>query len=519
LSTEQIEDCLTGGTAMAVRPPRLAEPALFRTDAYIAGEWYSGDAPRIEVRNPADDSVVGTVPRLGFVETETAINAAASAFPAWRDMLAKDRARVLRRWSELIRAHEADLALIMTLEQGKPLREATAEIRYGASFLDWFADDASRMYGETIPSHLAGSRLFTIREPVGVAAAITPWNFPSAMITRKVGAALAAGCPIVLRPADETPHSGLALAWLAEQAGVPAGVFSVVTGDAEEIALALTSSDTVRVFSFTGSTQVGRLLLAQCAPTVKRVNLELGGNAPFIVFPDADLEQAVQDAVAAKFVTSGQDCVAVNRIFVHESLFEPFVDRFVGRVAGLRVGEGLGDDVDVGPLIHDRALDRLEGLVESTIRDGARVLIGGSRHALGGRFFEPTVLVDVNDEHAIMTDEVFGPVVGITSFATEDEVVSRANATVYGLAAYVYARDSSVLFRVAEQLEFGMVALNTPTFTGAPIPFGGRKQSGLGREGSRHGLEEYTELKYVCLGGGAESSTPSQTTTPVLELA
>ncbi|MEO3435514.1 NAD-dependent succinate-semialdehyde dehydrogenase [Inquilinus sp. CAU 1745] len=481
---------------------RLSRPDLFRQSAFLAGEWVDGpkDAA-VAVTDPATGATIGHVPGLGAPETERAIAAAAEAYGPWRRLLAKERAAILRRWGDLMLAHKEDLAVLMTLEQGKPIDESRGEIDYAASFLEWFGEEAKRLYGDTIPSHLSGSRMSVTREPVGVTAAITPWNFPSAMITRKAGAALAAGCPMIVRPASETPFSALALAVLAVEAGVPEGVFSVLTGPARAIAGTLTASPVVRKISFTGSTEVGRILLAQSAETVKKVSMELGGHAPFLAFDDSDLEAAVAGAVAAKFATTGQDCLAVNRLYVQDGIHDAFVARFADAVAALKVGPGLDPSVDQGPLMSESAVAKCEAHVADALAKGAKAIVGGKRHELGGTFFQPTVLTAVTEDMAIANEETFGPVAPILRFTDEAEGIARANDTVYGLAAYAYSRDVARVLRVSEALEYGMVGINTPKFTGAPIPFGGVKQSGLGREGSRHGLDDYTELKYVCIGG------------------
>ena len=480
----------------------LSRPDLLRDRAFVGGIWCDAeDGRRLAVTNPADGALIGTVPEMGGRETEAAIAAAERAFPAWRALAAMQRGAILRRWAELMLRHKADLARIMTLEQGKPLAESAGEIDYAASFLDWFGEEAKRAYGETIPSHLPGATLMVVREPVGVAAAITPWNFPSAMITRKAGAALAAGCTMVVRPASETPFSALALAVLAEEAGIPAGVLSIVTGDPVAIGKVLTGSATVKALSFTGSTEVGRKLLRASADTVKKMSLELGGHAPFIVLEDADLDAAVRGAMAAKFATSGQDCLAANRIYVPARLHDAFADRFAAATAALKVGPGLEPGVEIGPLMSEEAVKKCEAHVADAVTKGARVLAGGVRHARGGTFFTPTVLAEVTDAMLIAREETFGPVAALLRYENEAEVIARANATIYGLAAYVYGSGLRNLMRVAGALDYGMVAVNTATFTGAPIPFGGTKQSGLGREGSRHGLDDYSELKYVCLGG------------------
>jgi succinate-semialdehyde dehydrogenase / glutarate-semialdehyde dehydrogenase len=500
----------TGGLAAKAEVTGLATPLadgferpdLLRDRAYVGGAWCdAGDGRRLAVTDPAAGSLLGTVPDMGEREALRAVEAAAGAFPAWRATPARERGAILRRWAGLMLRHKEDLARIMTLEQGKPLAESRGEIDYAASFLDWFGEEAKRLYGETIPSHLPGSALMVVREPVGVAAAITPWNFPSAMITRKAGAALATGCTMVVRPASETPFSALALAALAEEAGVPAGVLSVVTGDPVAIGDVLTGSPVVKALSFTGSTEVGRKLLRQCANTVKKVLLELGGHAPFILLEDADLDGAVKGAIGAKFATSGQDCLAANRIYVPSRLHDAFARRFAAATAALKVGPGLEPGVEIGPLMHEKAVRKCEAHVADAVAKGARVLVGGARHELGGTFFAPTVLADITDDMLIAREETFGPVAALMRYEDEAEVVARANATIYGLAAYVYGSGLRRVMRVAGALDYGMVAVNTPKFTGAPVPFGGTKQSGLGREGSRHGTDDYIELKYFCLGG------------------
>jgi aspartate-semialdehyde dehydrogenase len=479
---------------------RLADARLFREQAYVGGRWTAARNGRVTgVTNPATGERLGVVPALGAAETEAAIAAAAEAFPAWRRKLPQERAALLRRWYELMLDAREDLALLMTLEQGKPLAEARGEIDYAASFIEWFAEEAKRVNVEGITPHLPGRQMSVRREPIGVVAAVTPWNFPSAMITRKAAAALAAGCPMVVRPASETPYSSLALAELADRAGIPAGVFSVVTGPAQPIVDALLASPTVRALSFTGSTEIGRRLLEGGAATIKRMSMELGGHAPMLIFPEVDLDHAVTGAIAAKFQTSGQDCLAANRIYVHSSIYEPFVERFARRAAGLRVGNGLDEGVEIGPLMHERALAKCEAHFLDARGRGGRILAGGRPHALGGSFFEPAVIADASEDMLIAHEETFGPVAAVFRFEDESEVIERANATIYGLAAYVWSNDLSRVARVTDALEYGMVAVNCVKMTGAPIPFGGVKQSGLGREGSRHGLEEFTELKYVCI--------------------
>ncbi len=479
----------------------LRDPRLLREFAYIDGKWCAAtDGAVCPVDNPADGQRLGQVPDLGRDEIRQAIAAAGRALRHWRRLPARERSRCLQAWYRLILDNKEDLARLMTLEQGKPLAEARGEIDYAASFVDWFAAEAERSYGDTIPSHLPGRRLFTVREPVGVVAVVTPWNFPCAMITRKAAAALAAGCTLVVRPATETPFSALALAELAERAGFPAGVFSVLTGDGATIGGELCANPMVRAVSFTGSTEVGRKLLAQGAGTVKRMSMELGGHAPFIVFADAELDAAVAGAIAAKFQTTGQDCLAANRIYVHESCYQDFLERFAKAAAALKVGPGLEPGIDQGPLIDQRALHKVESQVADALAHGARLLTGGHRHALGGLFYQPTVLADVTPAMSIYYEETFGPVAAVLPFSDERSVLEQANDTEYGLAAYIYARDSDRIWNAVDGLEYGMVAVNTAKMTGAPIPFGGVKQSGLGREGSRHGLDEFTELKYVCLG-------------------
>lgn len=478
----------------------LNAPHLLREQAYINGQWIDSEKT-ITVTNPADHSVLGSIPNLGATETTEAINAAENAFPAWSAMLAKDRAKILRRWSDLMLEHKDDLALIMTLEQGKPLSESYGEIDYAAAFFEWFGEEGKRAYGDTIPPHLDGSKMLVNKKPVGVTAAITPWNFPSAMITRKTGAALAAGCTMVVRPASETPYSALALAVLAEEAGVPAGVFSIVTGDAAAIGNTLCENKTVRKISFTGSTEIGRLLLEQSAPSVKRLSMELGGHAPFIAFDDCDLASAVTGAIGAKFATTGQDCLAVNRLYVHEDIYNEFTARFVRETQALKLGNGLEDGVDLGPLMSEKAIAKCREHVQDALDKGAKLLCGGDiDESKGPLFFKATVLGDVTPDMKIYHEETFGPVAPLIKFSDEQDVVTAANETIYGLAAYVYSDNIRRCHRVSDALEYGMVGVNTPKFTGASIPFGGVKQSGIGREGGHQGLDDYMETQYVCLG-------------------
>ena len=480
----------------------LKDPSLLRSDAFIDGAWCAADdGATVDIRNPADGSIVGTVPVMRGGETRRAIEAAARALPEWSKRTAKERATVLRRFAEAMIANADDLAIIMTSEQGKPLAEARGEIGYAASFLEWFAEEGKRVYGEIIPTFRADARLMVLRQPVGVAAAITPWNFPAAMITRKLGPALAAGCTFVCKPAPQTPFSALALAELGRRAGLPDGVLNIVTGDAQAIGGELTGNPLVRKFSFTGSTAVGKTLLAQCAGTVKKVSLELGGNAPFIVFEDADLEAAVQGVMASKYRNTGQTCVCANRLFVHTSVYDEFAARLVTAVSALRVGAGLSGPTDQGPLIDERALAKVEAHVADAVAQGARIASGGRRHALGGNFYEPTVLLDVTPGMRVAREETFGPVAPLIRFTDEAEVLRLANDTAAGLAAYFFTRDLARSWRVQEALEYGLIGVNTGLFSTEVAPFGGVKESGLGREGSRHGIDDYTELKYVCVGG------------------
>lgn len=479
----------------------LTQPSLLRTQAYVGGRWENALSGRtFPVYNPATGEVLAEVADCAQTDTERAIAAAEAAYPAWRAKTAAQRANLLWRWYELILEHAEDLALLMTLEQGKPLAEARGEVRYGASFVEWFAEEARRAYGDIIPPHGPRMRLLVFKEPVGVVAAITPWNFPNAMITRKVAPALAAGCTVVVKPSEETPLSALALAELAERAGFPAGVLNVVTGmDADAIGQALTQSPAVRKLSFTGSTAVGKLLMRRCADTVKKISLELGGNAPFIVFDDADVDAAVEGAMASKFRNTGQTCICANRLFVQRAVYEPFVEKFAQAVRSQKVGSGLEAGVTVGPLINQRAVEKVERLLGDAVAKGACILTGGARRE--GAFFEPTVVGDVRPGMALLEEEIFGPVAPVIAFDTEEEVIRMANNTIYGLAAYFYGRDVGRIFRVADALEYGMIGVNTGILGTAVAPFGGMKQSGIGREGSRYGLEEFLEIKYVCLAG------------------
>jgi succinate-semialdehyde dehydrogenase/glutarate-semialdehyde dehydrogenase len=481
---------------------QLKDSSLLRQHGFIHGEWRSArSGATIAIRNPANGTVVGEVPVMGATETREAIDAAAKAMPAWAKRTAKERAVILRRFAELMLANADDLAIIMTSEQGKPLAEAKGEVAYAASFLEWFAEEGKRVYGDVIPTFRADARLLVLRQPVGVAAAITPWNFPAAMITRKLGPALAAGCSFVCKPAPQTPFSALALAELGRRAGLPPGVFNVVTGDAEQIGGELTSNPLVRKLSFTGSTAVGKKLIAACAGTVKKVSMELGGNAPFIVFDDADLDAAVQGLMASKYRNTGQTCVCANRVYVQDGVYEAFAAKLAVAVAGLRVGDGLAGPTDQGPLIDERALAKVQAHIADAVSQGARIAAGGKPHALGGTFFEPTILLDVTPGMRVSREETFGPVAPLFRFHNEAEAIQLANDTEFGLAAYFFTRDLARSWRVQEALEYGLVGVNTGLISTEVAPFGGMKESGLGREGSRYGIDEYTEMKYVCVGG------------------
>ena len=481
---------------------KLTRPDLLRTQCYLAGQWRDADnGAAADVTNPATGEVIARVPLMGAAETRRAIEAARAAQKSWAARTAKERSIVLRKWYALMMAHQEDLARILTAEMGKPLAEARGEIAYGASFIEWFADEARRVYGETIPSHAADKRLLVIKQPIGVAAAITPWNFPNAMITRKVGPALAAGCAMVIKPALETPLSALALAALADEAGLPAGLMSVLTGDSRAIGGELTANPTVTKLSFTGSTEVGRILMRQCSDTIKKLSLELGGNAPFIVFDDADLDAAVEGAIISKFRNAGQTCVCANRLFVQAGIYDAFAEKLARRVETLKVGNGMDDGIHQGPLINEEAVAKVEDHVFDVLSGGGKLLTGGKRHDLGGTYYVPTVLTGVTADMKIFREETFGPVAPLIKFADEAEVIELANRTEFGLASYFFSRDIGRVWRVAEALDYGMVGVNTGLISTAEAPFGGVKQSGLGREGSHHGIEEYLEVKYICLGG------------------
>ena len=482
-------------------PLALRDPSLLKNLCLIDGQWLAADdGSRIDVHNPATGEAVGHVPRMGEAETQRAIAAAERAFALWKQQTAEARARLLHRWFELMMENQEDLALIMTSEQGKPLAESRGEIAYAASYVQWFAEEARRIYGSTVPAPWADKRIIVTKEPVGVCAAITPWNFPAAMITRKVAPALAAGCTIIVKPAQQTPLSALAMAELAQRAGIPEGVFSVITGSSRAIGGVLTASMAVRKLTFTGSTEVGRVLAEQCAPTLKKMSLELGGNAPFIVFDDADLDAAVEGAMASKYRNTGQTCVCANRLLVQDSVYDAFMARLKVAVQALKVGNGLEAGVGQGPLIDQAAVDKVEELVADAVKNGAEVVLGGKRHALGGTFYEPTILAHATDRMRIAREEVFGPVAPVFRFKTEEEAIRMANDTEYGLAAYFYARDVGRVWRVGEALEYGMVGINSGIISTAVAPFGGVKQSGMGREGGAAGIEEYLSTKYLCMG-------------------
>ncbi|MBD0903477.1 NADP-dependent succinate-semialdehyde dehydrogenase [Klebsiella grimontii] len=480
---------------------QLNDPTLFRQQAMINGRWRDASGKEtLAVTNPANGQPLGNVPKMGAGETREAIDAAARALPAWRALTAKERSSILRRWFELMMEHQDDLARLMTLEQGKPLAEAKGEISYAASFIEWFAEEGKRIYGDTIPGHQADKRLLVIKQPIGVTAAITPWNFPSAMITRKAGPALAAGCTMVLKPASQTPFSALALAELANRAGIPEGVFNVVTGSASEVGGELTGNPLVRKLSFTGSTEIGRQLMEQCAKDIKKVSLELGGNAPFIVFDDADLDKAVEGALASKFRNAGQTCVCANRLYVQDSVYDRFAEKLQQAVSKLQIGDGLQPNVTIGPLIDEKAIAKLQEHIADALGKGAQVVTGGKVHELGGNFFQPTILVDVPGDAKVAKEETFGPLAPLFRFKDEADVIAQANDTEFGLAAYFYARDLGRVFRVGEALEYGIIGINTGLISTEVAPFGGVKSSGLGREGSKYGIEDYLEIKYMCIG-------------------
>ncbi|HID4046036.1 TPA: NADP-dependent succinate-semialdehyde dehydrogenase [Pluralibacter gergoviae] len=480
---------------------QLDDTTLFRQQALIDGRWRDAAAGEvISVTNPANGEKLGSVPKMGADETREAIEAANRALPAWRALTAKERANILRRWFNLIVEHQDDLARMMTQEQGKPLTEAKGEINYAASFIEWFAEEAKRVYGDTIPGHQADKRLIVIKQPIGVTAAITPWNFPAAMITRKAGPALAAGCTMVLKPASQTPFSALALAELANRAGVPAGVFNVVTGSASDVGGELTGNPLVRKLSFTGSTEIGRQLMEQCAKDIKKVSLELGGNAPFIVFDDADLDKAVEGALASKFRNAGQTCVCANRLYVQDGVYDRFAEKLKQAVEKLHIGDGMQPGVTTGPMIDEKAVAKVEEHIADALEKGGRIITGGKPHQLGGNFFQPTIMVDVPKSAKVAKEETFGPLAPLFRFKDEEDVIAQANDTEFGLAAYFYARNLSRVFRVGEALEYGIVGINTGIISNEVAPFGGIKASGLGREGSKYGIEDYLEIKYMCIG-------------------
>ncbi len=481
---------------------QLNDPSLLRQQCYIDGAWVDADSGEtLTVSNPVDGGTLGTVPKLGADETRRAIEAAGAAYPAWRAKTAKERAAILRKWYELMIENQEDLAVIMTSEQGKPVAESRGEIVYAAAFVEWFAEEGKRVYGDTIPSPAPDRRIVVTKEPIGVAAAITPWNFPSAMITRKCAPALAAGCTMVAKPASLTPYSALALAALGERAGLPKGVFNVVTGTSSEVGGELTSNPIVRKLSFTGSTEVGKLLMEQCAGTVKKMSLELGGNAPFIVFDDADIDAAIEGAMATKYRNMGQTCVCANRFLVQDSVYEEFTAKLSQSVSGLKVGTGMEAGIQQGPLIDMRAVEKVEAHISDAVGKGARVVVGGKRHALGGTFFEPTVLADVTTDMAVTREETFGPVAPLFCFETEEQAIQMANDTEFGLASYFYSRDMGRVWRVSEGLEYGIIGINVGIISTEVAPFGGMKESGIGREGSHYGIDEFLEIKYLCMGG------------------
>ncbi len=480
----------------------LQDPKLFREACYINGEWQgAGSNETIDVTNPASGEVLGTVPKMGADETRAAIEGANAAYPAWRAKTAKERATILRKWFDLMMENQEDLAKMMTAEQGKPMKESMGEIVYAASFIEWFAEEGKRIYGDTIPQHAPGKRIVVTKEPIGVCAAITPWNFPAAMITRKAGPALAAGCTMVVKPATATPYSALALAELGERAGIPAGVFSVLTGSSGAIGGEMTSNPIVRKLTFTGSTEIGKLLMEQCAGTIKKTSMELGGNAPFIVFNDADIDEAVEGAMASKFRNTGQTCVCANRLLVQDGVYDEFSRKLADAVEEMRIGDGLKGETEQGPLIDMAAVEKVEEHIEDAVAKGAKVISGGSRHDLGGTFFQPTVLAEVNTDMKVTKEETFGPVAPLYRFETEDQALQMANDTEFGLAAYFYSRDIGRIWRVMEGLEYGIVGVNEGIISTEVAPFGGMKESGTGREGSKYGIEDYLEIKYGLIGG------------------
>ncbi len=480
----------------------IKNQSLFRQQCYIDGQWVDADSGEtLEVNNPSSGSVIGTVPKMGATETARAVDAAEIAFQSWRHRTAKERAAVLRKLADLMMENQEDLAALMTIEQGKALVESRGEVAYAASFFEWFAEEGKRLYGDVIPTHLPDRRVVVIKEPVGVCAAITPWNFPSAMITRKAGPALAAGCTIVIKPAGSTPYSALALCELAERAGVPAGVMNVVTGNSSQIGGELTSNGKVRKLTFTGSTKIGKVLMRQCADTVKKISLELGGNAPFIIFEDADIDAAVIGAMQSKYRNSGQTCVCANRILVHDRVYDEFSEKLSNAVSKMKVGDGFGEGIELGPLIDSAAVEKVESHIMDAVGKGAMVAAGGSRHALGGTFFQPTVLTNVKVNMVVANEETFGPVAPLFRFHSDEEAIQMANDTEFGLAAYLYSRDIGRVWRVSEAIECGIVGINTGIISTEFAPFGGMKESGIGREGSKYGLDEYVEIKYLCMAG------------------
>ena len=480
----------------------IKDQALFRQQCFINGEWVDADSKEtLAVTNPANGSIIGTVPKLGAAETERAVDAAASAFQSWRLLTAKQRSSCLKKLADLMLENTEDLAKLMTIEQGKPLAESRGEVAYAASFFEWFAEEGKRIYGDVIPHHLPDRRIVVIKEPIGVCAAITPWNFPSAMITRKAGPALAAGCTIVIKPASSTPYSALALCELAERAGIPAGVINVVTGSSGAIGGELTSNSKVKKLSFTGSTAIGKVLMKQCADTVKKVSLELGGNAPFIVFDDADIDEAVSGAILSKYRNAGQTCVCANRIYVHDAVYDEFAEKLSASVSRMNVGDGLEDGTEIGPLIDVAAVEKVEAHISDAVAKGAQIAVGGNRHDHGGTYFQPTVIKHVKSDMAVANEETFGPLAPLFRFTSEAEIVELANATEFGLAAYLYSRDLGRVWRMSEALEYGIVGINTGIISTEVAPFGGMKESGVGREGSKYGIDDYVEIKYLCMAG------------------